>query len=108
MKPCLFKAVKQVLGVEASKKIQELPLSNNNVRTLIDTMSNDIADQLVCEIKNLYISVFSVMRVPTLLNAGKLLVYVRYLGDNNTIKEAINNPRVGNNIESKRCHENHV
>ncbi|KAK9679572.1 hypothetical protein QE152_g39891 [Popillia japonica] len=51
VKPCLIKAVQQVLGVQASKKIQDIPLSNNTVKARIDTMSNDIEDQLVCESK---------------------------------------------------------
>ncbi|KAK9685628.1 hypothetical protein QE152_g37889 [Popillia japonica] len=41
VKPCLIKAVQQVLRVQASKKIQDIPLSHNTVKARIDTMSND-------------------------------------------------------------------
>ncbi|KAK9679571.1 hypothetical protein QE152_g39891 [Popillia japonica] len=53
VKPCLIKAVQQVLGVQASKKIQDIPLSNNTVKARIDTMSNDIEDQLVNDNKSI-------------------------------------------------------
>ena len=51
IKPCLMKATEQVLGLESSKTMQDIPLSNNTVKARIDTMSSDIQDQLVCEIK---------------------------------------------------------
>lgn len=51
IKPCLITAVESLLGTEASKKIKEIPLSNNTVKARIETMSGDIEDQLVCEIK---------------------------------------------------------
>jgi len=42
VKPCLVKAVEEVLGLEAKKQIQEIPLSNNTVKARIELMSNDI------------------------------------------------------------------
>ncbi|KAK9703058.1 hypothetical protein QE152_g29574 [Popillia japonica] len=111
VKPCLIKAVQQVLGVQASKKIQDIPLSNNTVKARIDTMSNDIEDQLVfplsnntvkaridtmsndiedqlvCELKSLHISVCSVTKVPT--------------KQQHNYGRTVNIPRVGNNIERK-------
>ncbi|KAK9686058.1 protein of unknown function (DUF4371) [Popillia japonica] len=86
VKPFLIKAVQQVLGVKASKKIQDIPLSNNTVKARIDTMSNDIEDQLVCEIKSPYFSL-QCDESTDAAQCCQLLVFVRYLGDNNTIKE---------------------
>lgn len=50
MKPCLIKAVQQVIEAGASKKIQDTPLSNITVKAWIDTTCSNIEDQLVCEI----------------------------------------------------------
>ncbi|XP_025406396.1 protein ZBED8-like [Sipha flava] len=65
LKPCLLTAVEEILGAEAKKKIQEIPLSNNTVKDRIDKMSFDIEEQLL------------------------LLVFVRFLDNNNLIKEEL-------------------
>jgi hypothetical protein len=52
LKPCLLTAVEEILGAEAKKKIQEIPLSNNTVKDRIDKMSFDIEEQLLVKIKN--------------------------------------------------------
>lgn len=85
VKPCLIKAVKYVLGVEASKKIQDIPLSNNTVNARIDTMSNDIEEQLVCEIKKSPYFSLQCDESTDVAQCCQLLVFVRYLGDTNTI-----------------------
>lgn len=46
VKPCLIKAVEEVLGEEAKKKIQEISLSNNTVKRIIEIMPNDIEELL--------------------------------------------------------------
>ena len=89
VKPCLIKAVEHVLGVEASKKIQDIPLLNNTVKARIDTMSNDIEEQLVCEIKKSPYFSLQCDESTDVAQCCQLLVFVRYLGDNNTIKEEL-------------------
>lgn len=51
IKPCLLKATEEILGKEAAKKIQDIPLSNNTVKSRIGNMSQDIEEQLICLIK---------------------------------------------------------
>lgn len=51
LKPCLLTAVEEILGAEAKKKIQEIPLSNNTVKARIDKISFDIEEQLLIKIK---------------------------------------------------------
>lgn len=89
VKPCLIKAVENVLGMEASKKIKEIPLSNNIVKARIDMMSNDIEDQLVCEIKKSPYFSLQCDETTDVSQCSQLLVFVRYLGDQNTMKEEL-------------------
>lgn len=89
VKPCLITAVESVLGTEASKKIKEIPLSNNTVKARIDTMSSDIEDQLVCEIKKSPYFSLQCDETTDIAQCSQLLVFVRYLGDQNTIKEEL-------------------
>lgn len=51
VKPYLIKAVEYVFEIETSKKIQVIPLLKNTAKALIDTMSNDIEEQLFCDNK---------------------------------------------------------
>lgn len=89
IKPCLIKAVECVLGTEASKKVKEIPLSNNTVKARIDTMSNDIEEQLVCEIKKSPYFSLQCDETTDVAQCSQLLVFVRYLGDQNTMKEEL-------------------
>ena len=51
IKPCFLKVTEEILGKEAAKKIQNIPLSNNTVKSRIGNMSQDIEKQLICLIK---------------------------------------------------------
>jgi hypothetical protein len=64
LKSCLLTAVEEILGAEAKKKIQEIPLSNNTVKDRIDKMSFDIEEQLLVKIKKIRLFTHcSVMKV---------------------------------------------
>ncbi|XP_050065774.1 protein ZBED8-like [Aphis gossypii] len=41
IKPCLLTAVEEILGAEAKKKIQEIPLSNNTLLVFVRFLDND-------------------------------------------------------------------
>ncbi|CAG9575902.1 unnamed protein product [Danaus chrysippus] len=85
VKPCLIKAVEEVLGLEAKKKIQDIPLSNNTVKARIELMSNDIEEQLVSRIKRSPVFALQCDESTDISNCCQLLVFVRFLDDDNTI-----------------------
>lgn len=89
VKPCLIKAVEEVLGLEAKKKIQEIPLSNNTVKSRIELMSNDIEEQLVSKIKRSTCFALQCDESTDISNCCQLLVFVRFLDDDKIIKEEL-------------------
>ncbi|XP_067628065.1 SCAN domain-containing protein 3-like isoform X2 [Eurosta solidaginis] len=88
VKPCMIKAVEEVLGLEAKKKIQDIPLSNNTVKARIELMSNDIEEQLVSKIKKSPFFALQCDESTDISNCCQLLVFVRFL-DENVIKEEL-------------------
>ncbi|XP_063243089.1 SCAN domain-containing protein 3-like [Bacillus rossius redtenbacheri] len=89
VKPCLIKAVEEVLGLEAKKRIQDIPLSNNTVKARIELMSNDIEEQLVSRIKMSPFFALQCDESTDISNCAQLLVFVRFLDDDNIIKEEL-------------------
>jgi hypothetical protein len=63
VKPCLLKATEEILGKKAAKKIQDIILSNNTVKSRIGNMSQDIEEQFICLIKNLPDLLLSVTKI---------------------------------------------
>ncbi|XP_022823722.1 SCAN domain-containing protein 3-like [Spodoptera litura] len=89
VKPCLIKAVEEVLGLEVKKKIQDIPLSNNTVKARIELMSSDIEEQLVSRIKKSPFFALQCDESTDISNCCQLLVFVRFLDDDNIIKEEL-------------------
>jgi len=89
LKPCLLNAVEEVLGEEAKNKIQEIPLSNNTVKARIDKISFDIEEQLLVKIKNSPFYALQCDESTDVSQCCQLLVFVRFLDDDNTIKEEL-------------------
>ena len=52
IKPYAIRMVELVLGIEAAKKMKDVPLSNDVIADEIADMSCDILDQIVQEIKD--------------------------------------------------------
>ena len=50
VKPCAMEMVKTVLGKEAEKKLQQVALSDDTIRSRIDDMSQDILQQIVSDL----------------------------------------------------------
>src|SRR5215469_10662173 len=89
VKPCLLKAVEEVLGEEAKKKIEEISLSDNTVKNRIERMSQDIQDHLLIELKNYPFFALQCDESTDVAHCCQLLVFVRFLGKDNTIKEEL-------------------
>ncbi|XP_013790804.1 protein ZBED8-like, partial [Limulus polyphemus] len=45
VKPCILEVVKTILGKDAERKVQQVPMSNNVIRNRITDMSEDILEQ---------------------------------------------------------------
>ncbi|KAE9529996.1 hypothetical protein AGLY_011458 [Aphis glycines] len=89
LKPCLLTAVEEILGAEAKKKIQEIPLSNNTVKARIDKMSFDIEEQLLVKIKNSPFFALQCDESTDVSQCCQLLGFVRFLDNDNLIKEEL-------------------
>src|SRR5215469_5564523 len=74
VKPCLLKAVEEVLGEEAKRKIEEISLFNNTV---------------LIELKNSPFFALQCDESTDVAHCCQLLVFVRFLGKDNTIKEEL-------------------
>lgn len=89
IKPCLLKATEEIFGKEAAKKIQDIPLSNNTVKSRIGNMSQDIEEQLICLIKKSPYFALQCDESTDIANCCQLLIFVRFLNEDNTIKEEL-------------------
>ncbi|XP_076042078.1 protein FAM200C-like [Oratosquilla oratoria] len=78
IKPCAIRIVELVLGTEASKKIKDVPLSNDVIAGRVDDMSCNILDQIVQEIKDSPIRISLQLDESTdVSNMSQLIVYAR-------------------------------
>uniref|UniRef100_UPI0035900B4B protein FAM200C-like n=1 Tax=Myxine glutinosa TaxID=7769 RepID=UPI0035900B4B len=75
VKPCALEMVKIVLGEDALKRLSQVSLSNDTVRQRIGDMSQDIATQVVSEIKSSPAKITNYH----VSNHCQLLVFVRYV-----------------------------
>jgi hypothetical protein len=88
IKPSAMEMVKTVLGPDASKKLQQIPLSNNCIRNRINYMGDDIVNQLISDIKACSTKITIQLDESTdVENCSQLIAFVRYMrGD--AIEEA--------------------
>lgn len=73
IKPCILKVAEELLGQEAQKKIREIPLSNDTVKSRIQKMSTDIEEQVIDKIKKVLILHYNVMNLPIFRNVVNYL-----------------------------------
>ena len=87
IKPCAVEMAKIVLDKTAAKKLEQVPLSNDTIRSRIADMSADILEQVVEDLK-MSPAKFSLQldESTDVASCCQLLVFVRYL-KGNTIKE---------------------
>ena len=79
--PCAKDIVHHVLGDKAAKSLESISLSNNTVQRRIADMSADILSQVIEEIKQSPLDLFTLQvdESTDVSNLPQLLVYVRYI-----------------------------
>lgn len=88
IKPCALIIAKTVLDSEAHKKIQQIPLSNDIIRSRIQDLSKDILLQVIEDIKSSPLKVSIQLDESTDVdNCSQLLVFVRYVKEKEMIEE---------------------
>jgi len=88
IKPCAVDIVKIVMGAEAEKKLQQIPLSNNVISTRISDISEDIIGQVVSGIKASPVKKSIQLDESTdVSNCSQLIVMVRYVKDKSVVKD---------------------
>ena len=82
--------VKTVLGKEEEKKLQQVPLSNDTIGSLIDYMSQDILHQIVSDLVATRVK-FSIQldESTDVTNCSQLLVFVRYMKEGGVHEESL-------------------
>ena len=79
---------KIVLGKEASKKLELVPLSNNVVQSQFSDLSLDILDQVIADIKATPLKIsFQLDKTTNAENCSQLIVLVRYVHDGTIMKD---------------------
>ena len=80
VKPCATEMARIVLGRESEKKIKKIPLSNDTVKRRIADLCGNIKEQVISEIKNSPIGLFSIQLDETtdVASCSQLLVFCRY------------------------------
>ena len=82
IKPCVLQMTKIVLGKEASKKLELVPLSNNVIQSRISDLSSDILDQVIADIKASPLKISLQLDETTdVENCSQLIALVRYVHD---------------------------
>lgn len=89
IKPCMLKAAEGLLGQEAQKKILEIPLSNDTVKSRIQKMSTDIEEQVVDKIKCSPYFALQCDETTDVSQCCQLLVFIRFLNDNKKFEEEL-------------------
>ena len=81
IKSCASEMARIVLGKKSKMKFQQIPLSNNSIQRRIADLSDNIKKQVIAEIKNSQLGLFSIQIDETtdVVFCFQLLVFCRYL-----------------------------
>ena len=80
IKPCILSAAEQILGPEAARKSDGIPLSNNTVQRRIENIAMDIEHQVIEEVKKSPYFAIQLDESTDMSNCAILLCFVRYKG----------------------------
>ena len=80
IKPCILSAAEQILGPEAARKFDGIPLSNNIVQQRIEDIAMDIEQQVIEEVKKSPYFTIQLDESTDVSNCAILLCFVRYKG----------------------------
>ena len=87
IRPSALQMAEDVLGKEASKKLELVLLSNSIIQSRIQDLSLDVFDQVIAEIKSSSLKISLQLDESTdVENCSQLIVLVRYVHDG-SIKE---------------------
>ncbi|XP_053145433.1 zinc finger MYM-type protein 6-like [Hemicordylus capensis] len=79
LKPCLVGVCNELLGSSASKKMKDLPLSNDTMTRRINELSSDIEEQVTEKVKLSKVFSLQLDESTDISNKATLLCYVRYI-----------------------------
>uniref|UniRef100_A0A250Y343 Protein ZBED8 n=1 Tax=Castor canadensis TaxID=51338 RepID=A0A250Y343_CASCN len=88
VKPCALEIAQIVLGPDAQKKLQQVPLSDDVIHSRIDEMSQDILQQVVEDIKASPLKVgIQLAETSDMDDCSQLMAFVRYIKEKEVVEE---------------------
>lgn len=87
--PATKDIVRELLGEEAARKIDTVPLSDNTVCRRISDMAEDVTEQLLEQVKDSPCFALQLDESTDVANAAQLLVYVRFIRDGKFVEELL-------------------
>lgn len=88
VKPCALEIAQIVLGPDAQKKLQQVPLSDDVIHSRIDEMSQDILQQVLEDIKASPLKVgIQLAETTDMDDCSQLMAFVRYIKEKEIIEE---------------------
>ncbi|XP_072378039.1 zinc finger BED domain-containing protein 5-like [Diabrotica undecimpunctata] len=76
-----------MLGEASAKKLELISLSNNTVQRRIDSMASNVKNKVINHVKSSDFFSIQLDESTDVTNYAQLMVYVRYIRENKTIKE---------------------
>ncbi|XP_005376317.1 PREDICTED: protein ZBED8 [Chinchilla lanigera] len=88
VKPCALEIAQIVLGPDAQKKLEQVPLSDDVIHSRIDEMSQDILQQVLEDIRASPLKVgIQLAETTDMDNCSQLMAFVRYIKDKEIVEE---------------------